>query len=410
LTSYKFEGDSKLEENLKKISNKQQTRKTKNLKCVFFKGKSIVNLFCLEELLATMNEPLIDDASPNEIRSPLTVRTDADSHGNNQQPMASPAIGETNSTGSPGWVKDFAGQYDFCVVLPAENGEPTQRGRGYLETLHHLGFETFIYKNLRAEKEIFILLRAPLEKLRAVADNLDFVMLLDPSEVTQQLADGDKEAGIGPVVIPDNAAVTPYPHNQYIYGQYSRQINERLYWKEPGWKHPFRELVRLKLCAIILETRPAPNKENLKIVRYLRNRWMLGCFPLHDRAKTEMIDYKMKFYPMQAVPLDDLKEYFGEKITLYFGFTEHYTNWLITPAIIGIPLQIAVFVMNDYNAPFLPFFAVFICLWAIFMLEVRAIYCCFFLSRSFYLIFIFIFIPLFFTFSSSGKERKKVSQ
>jgi hypothetical protein len=327
-----------------------------------------------------MNEPLIDDAPHNETRSPLTAHTAADGQGTNQQLTTSPTNGETDSTGNTGWVKDFAGQYDFCIVLPAENGEPTSRGRGYLETLHHLGFETFIYKNLREDKEIFILLRAPLEKLRAFGDNLDLVMLLDPSEITQQLADGDKEAGIGPVTISDNPEITSYAHNQYIYGKYSRQINEKIYWKEPGWKHPFRELIRLKLCAILLETRPAPNKENLKIGRYLRNRWILGCFPLHDRAKTEMIDYKMKFYPMQAVPLDDIKEYFGEKITLYFGFTEHYTNWLIAPAIIGVPFQIAVFALNDYNASFLPFFAIFISLWAIFMLEVSKLVFFFFLS------------------------------
>ena len=46
-----------------------------------------------------------------------------------------------------------------------------------------------------------------------------------------------------------------------------------------------------------------------------------------------------------------------------------YQVWLIAPAIVGIPLQIAVFALNDYSAPFLPFFSYFIALWAIFMLE-----------------------------------------
>lgn len=37
--------------------------------------------------------------------------------------------------------------------------------------------------------------------------------------------------------------------------------------------------------------------------------------------------------------------------------------------IIGLPFQIAVFAINDYSAPFLPFYSFFISLWAVCMLE-----------------------------------------
>ena len=35
----------------------------------------------------------------------------------------------------------------------------------------------------------------------------------------------------------------------------------------------------------------------------------------------------------------------------------------------GVPLQLAVFILNDYSAVFLPVYSYFIALWAIFMLE-----------------------------------------
>lgn len=194
-------------------------------------------------------------------------------------------------------------------------------------------------------------------------------MLLDPKEVEQQLETGDAEKSISPVTIAHRPEVTHYLPYQYIYGKYSRKVGERLYWTEDGYDHPFREITRLKLEALLLEARPHHKKENLKIRRYLRSGWMTAVFPLHNRAHTEILMMKWKQFPMQKLPLDDLKEYFGEKVALYFVFMEHFTSFLLIPAVIGIPLQIAVFATNDYSAPFLPFFSFFMALWAICMLE-----------------------------------------
>lgn len=173
---------------------------------------------------------------------------------------------ERNST----FVRDLAADYDFCIVLPAVKGEISDRGKGYLKTIGALGFELYMYKNLDAQNEVVILLRVPLDKLRAYADKIDFRMLLDPAEVQRQIEAGDPERNIAGVEIAHRPDVTHYLPYQHIYGKYSRKINERLYWREEGLDHPFREIVRLKLCATLLERRPHPKRENLKIRRYLR--------------------------------------------------------------------------------------------------------------------------------------------
>ncbi len=84
----------------------------------------------------------------------------------------------------------------------------------------------------------------------------------------------------------------------------------------------------MKLSALILESRKAKGPQNLKIRRYIRNGWMKAVFPLHNRMITEEVETKWRKFPLQRLPLADMKEYFGEKIGLYFAFIEHYTTFL----------------------------------------------------------------------------------
>jgi hypothetical protein len=247
------------------------------------------------------------------------------------------------------WKKDFAGEYDFCIVFPAVNGDFTKKGSGYIHSLKSLGFELFIFKNIRRETEIIVLIRTPLEKLRAFADKIDFVMKLDSKVIQRMIESGDPEHGIAAVEIQHLPDITPLHPYENIYGKYSRNVNESIYWKEPDMTHPFRDIIRLKLTALILESRLPNGGENLKIRRYIRSGWLKACFPLHNRAKTENLHIEWQKFPFKAQPLNEIKEYFGEKIAMYFNFMEHYISYLCIPAVVGLPLQIAVIVMNNFS-------------------------------------------------------------
>lgn len=264
--------------------------------------------------------------------------------------------------------EDFSAQYDFCIVFPTEKGEYTDRGIGYVETLKKLGFETFAYI---ADEKIFLLVRISLENMRQFADKVGLRMLLDESMIEKHLKMGDSECGIAPVTIAHMREVSRYTPYKYIYGRYCTNRPESVYWRDSNSinDHPFRDLVKLKICSMLLEKRHNGN-ENLKIRRYLANGWLLGCFVLHNQKQMKELDDHWNQFPCRPLPLDEFKEYFGEKIGLLYSFLEFYTYSLIIPGCIGIPLQIAVFVTNDYSAPFLPIFSVVLTLWAVTMLEV----------------------------------------
>lgn len=291
------------------------------------------------------------------------------------------------------WVKDLADHYEFCIVLPLDKGQLSSRSEGYIRKLQELGFEIFLYTNIRESEELYILIRTPMDKIKAFADNTNFPLLLNPDEIEHRL----KLDGIEIAHRPDIISFKP---TEKIYGKFSNKSEHfDLYWCEPGMPHPFREIVRLKLTALILESRQVGGAQSLKIRRYLLNGWWKGCFPLHNRSITDVLEKKWLRYPSQKLPLTDMKDYFGEKISLNFAFMEHYTFCLSLPAVVGLPFQIAVFATGNYSADFLPFFSFFIALWSVVMLEV-----------------IFLFARLFvicliqclkFIFCSSGSVRRR---
>lgn len=269
------------------------------------------------------------------------------------------------------WVKDFAGEYDFCMVFPTDiDGEFTENGQSMIHSLRKLDFELYAYKGAKPDREVNVLIRAPLAKLRAFADNIDFPMKLDEGVIRQMLERGSVEHNIKPVFIPHRPDITEYSPYEHIYGKYSRTVSEKMYWREPGTEHPFREIVRLKLCALLLESRDADGSANFNIRRCIEDGDLIGCFPLHDRAKTQALGVEWNVFPRRRLPLYYIKEYFGEKIAFYFCFMQHYVTALTIPACVGIPIQIAVWATNDPSAPFLPFFSFFIAMWSVFTLEV----------------------------------------
>eukprot|EP00600_Ochromonadales_sp_CCMP1393_P002315 CAMPEP_0174981828 /NCGR_PEP_ID=MMETSP0004_2-20121128/16120_1 /TAXON_ID=420556 /ORGANISM="Ochromonas sp., Strain CCMP1393" /LENGTH=728 /DNA_ID=CAMNT_0016233643 /DNA_START=101 /DNA_END=2287 /DNA_ORIENTATION=+ len=260
--------------------------------------------------------------------------------------------------------------YDFCMVFPAENGNFTERGNGYIKSLKKLDFEMYAYSGVREDQEIFVLVRTPLKKLQSFADRIGFKMKLNSAAVREMLERGNEEENIGPIDIPHRPDVTQIEPYEFIYGPYTRSVPKSLYEFGDGYKHPFSDINRLTLASLILESRLPDGSQNLKIRRYLRNGWLLACFPLHDKQKARSLTNKWQQFPFSLqLPLDEFRDYFGQKCCMYFQFVQYFATSLVVPAVVGVPLQITVLARNDFSAPFLPYYSFFIALWAVTMLE-----------------------------------------
>lgn len=77
------------------------------------------------------------------------------------------------------------------------------------------------------------------------ADESRFVMKLDPIALSSK--------GLNISSMPE---VTKYEPYEYIYARYSKNVPESLYWRDKSSidpSHPFRDLIRLQLTAMLIE-------------------------------------------------------------------------------------------------------------------------------------------------------------
>ena len=246
------------------------------------------------------------------------------------------------------WASDFAGEYDFCMIFPTnkETGGFTSSGIGYIKTLKKHGLELYAYRGVQSE--IFVLIRASLENLRDYADSTNYPLLLDSKKLEESCLAGNESKNIKPFKLNSSKEFSRYNAYEYIYAPYSRNVNESIYAHDNNSTDPFKELIRLKIIALIVESKPKVHGEPLKIRRYInKNKSLLGFFPLHNRIKTESLLKKVMPRSVMPwmLPFDELKEYFGEKIGVYFVFLGHYSYWLTLPALLGIPLQVSLFLL-----------------------------------------------------------------
>ena len=101
----------------------------------------------------------------------------------------------------------------------------------------------------------------------------------------------------------------------------------------------------------------------LQLADMLEKDVLLAAFPLHDFDELKALQrkwLKLWSYPWHqpvgklllhcikrvSTPSDDVKDYFGEKIALYFLYLQHYVTLLIAPAFLGMITYIGELLME----------------------------------------------------------------
>ena len=113
------------------------------------------------------------------------------------------------------------------------------------------------------------------------------------------------------------------------------------------------------------------SKGEVGINRLIKDGHFTDAFPLHDGPYEDKMDAKSgkipnnvtnprkdlystwalysKWYKYQ--PIDHIRDYFGEKISLYFAWLGAYTHWLLFPTIVGVLVFLISLSLIDSDIP-----------------------------------------------------------
>ena len=148
-----------------------------------------------------------------------------------------------------------------------------------------------------------------------------------------------------PLDMPETCEETTIDPYDYIYAnfEFGRLDIKNLYQKFEN-RTVFRGVDRLKLMYSILVSKPSEGGSDLDIYRLIKEKAVLGFYPLHDHVELKTLEEKwlrLCALPWNQ-PIEDIKDYFGEKIALYFLWLGHYTSWLMLASFISFIAYLAV--------------------------------------------------------------------
>jgi hypothetical protein len=224
--------------------------------------------------------------------------------------------------------------------------------------------------------EVYLKLRASYDRLLREADRINLRLPLNPIELRKLLLSGRWEGSKmlwGPVHIPEQTPETSLSPYEHIYARYEYQRDDvaALYRTQDN-RTVLRGVDRLKLIFSIMK---APHRDGgcaLDIYKVLQQGGILGAFPIHDKLELlQLQDHWLLFWQWPwNQPIDAVKDYYGEKVGLYFLWLAHYTAWMLFAGIVGFFCWINIANQgNDPNAVTVPYFSCFMAIWATLFLE-----------------------------------------
>ncbi|CAM9964474.1 unnamed protein product, partial [Ectocarpus fasciculatus] len=262
--------------------------------------------------------------------------------------------------------------FDYVMVFKlARVGVMTDYATETIKKIMAAGFKVRVYFSCSKE-EVFCEMRASVERLMQYADQVNRKMLLDRFQLSEAASAGDPEAKIAPIKINNDPDITFRSPYEYIYARYDRRPDlQHLYYKSDGMWHPFRAVVRLSINIDILKAPMCLGGAGLPVDKLKLQGNILALFPKHFKQNKLRLRNNWlvaKQWPWEA-PYDQIKDYYGEKIGLYFHFLGHLTTWLIPLGVAGLITAMTVYISGNEEHVITLIFAPIVVFWAIAMLE-----------------------------------------
>lgn len=150
--------------------------------------------------------------------------------------------------------------------------------------LHKAGFEIVAFYSIQAD-EVYIKIRAPMERLLTEAERIEYQLLYDPEKLRSKIE------GLG-IVIPMTSSITHLHPYQHIYDSTHRNRNnlfKEYLDKKTEKRSILKDSDRIKLIMSIIAAPANVGGCGLNLKKMQRKDKILGYFPVHNYHKLEKV-------------------------------------------------------------------------------------------------------------------------
>ena len=256
------------------------------------------------------------------------------------------------------FLKEYGYTWDYTFVFKVfdedDKDKMTELQKEYtmknvIDRISQAGVETTCFYSCQRD-EIYVKTRVKPERLKQEAQKCGYKCLLDSNGLRVKAQQGKKQQDGSsyiwhPISLTDEfqqSSIQPY---DYIFGPYQMAPEFNSLFKQyefNGKKHPFRQIDRIKLLLIIFQapmtdSPPGGGMDITQMSAVAKGPVVKGQFPIQNFEELNRLQRRwltMWDYPWNQ-PVDDVRDYFGERISLYFTYLGHYTELLMPMAFLG---------------------------------------------------------------------------
>lgn len=244
-----------------------------------------------------------------------------------------------------------------------------------VENLQTAGLETKLFYSTQRD-ECYCKIRCPPARMEYQADLVDYRVLMDMDRTAYCMRKGRRPHWEGRV-IRDELNLCEYSPFEYIYGRFEADDEKIILYKRykltAQIDSPFRNIDRVKLINEIFRQPPTGDTPGcgFEVDRLIDKGSLIGAFPLHDNGAKIQLEKKwlnINTLPSQQ-PYEAIKDYYGEKICMYFGWLGLYTTWLAYASGPGFLTFLVAYAEGRNDNSLTPVFAAFMTIWGTCFLE-----------------------------------------
>eukprot|EP00933_Yihiella_yeosuensis_P014337 TRINITY_DN12897_c1_g1_i1.p1 TRINITY_DN12897_c1_g1~~TRINITY_DN12897_c1_g1_i1.p1 ORF type:complete len:761 (-),score=135.63 TRINITY_DN12897_c1_g1_i1:182-2464(-) len=180
----------------------------------------------------------------------------------------------------------------------------------------------------RDRDEIFVRVAAQEQHLRQVAEVCRYRLELKPQYLSAFADYKNDYPGRRDLNYSDRCVVS------HIYKNHQDNTTD---YPQPG--AIFRTVDRIRLIDHIIRSNDH-NCAGVDVGQLLHDGDLLHYYPLHEESKLADMDKKWFRTFVTGRDIDKVRDYFGERIALYFLFLSHLCKWLLFPSLVGVVLWI----------------------------------------------------------------------